>query len=203
MANKCEFKSLPDAKSARNRTSIFSFDYNKITISDTLKKFAKGKTYFIHTYGCQANYRDEEVIAGMLEMMGYKKASKIEDADFILLNTCAVRENAEQKVYGQIGNLKALKQANKEKVIAICGCMVQQEHIIKFIIDTFKHVDLIFGTHNIDEFPSMLEEVITKKIRLVNVKSLPDKIKEELPSVRLSSFKAFVNISYGCDKFCT
>ena len=203
MANKCVYKSLPDAKLARNRSSIFPFDYKNITISETLKKFVKGKTYFIHTYGCQANYRDEEVMSGMLEMMGYKKSNSIEKADFILLNTCAVRENAEQKVYGLIGNLKALKQANKEIIIAICGCMVQQEHIIKFIVDTYKHVDLIFGTHNIEELPSMMEEVINKKIRLVNVKSLPDKIKEELPSVRISSFKAFVNISYGCDKFCT
>ncbi len=203
MANKCVFKSLPDAKAARNRTSSFSFDYSKLNISDVLKEFSRGKTYFIHTYGCQANYRDEEIMSGILEMIGYKKANSIEEADFILLNTCAVRENAEQKVYGQIGNLKSIKASNKEKIIAICGCMVQQEHIIKFIIDTYKHVDLIFGTHNIENLPSMIEEVITKKIRLVVVKSLPETIKEELPSVRLSSFKAFVNITYGCDKFCT
>ncbi len=203
MANKCEYKSLPDAKMARNRTSHFDFDYSSIEIDQRVKEFAKGKTYFIHTYGCQANYRDEETLSGLLEEMGYKKAKSIEEADFILLNTCAVRENAEQKVYGQIGNLKALKQSNIDKIIAICGCMVQQEHIIKFIMDTYKHVDLIFGTHNIEELPNMILEVITKKVRLVNVKSLPEKIKEELPSVRLSSFKAFVNISYGCDKFCT
>ncbi len=203
MANKCVYKSLPDASLARDRKSVFPFDYSKVEISETLKEFAKGKTFFIHTYGCQANYRDEENMAGMLSIMGYSKADSIEKADFILLNTCAIRENAEQKVFGQIGNLKAVKQADKSKIIAVCGCMVQQKHTIEYIIEKFKHVDLIFGTHNIDELPSMLEEVIRKKIRLVNVKSLPDKIKEELPSKRLSSFKAFVNISYGCDKFCT
>ena len=203
MANKCVFKSLPDAKVARDRKSTFGFNYDSVTISDSLKEFAKGKSYFIHTFGCQANYRDEEAMAGMLSLMGYSKANTIEEADFILLNTCAVRENAEQKVYGQIGNLKAVKTKDKSKIIAICGCMVQQEHIINFIIDKFKHVDLIFGTHNIEELPSMLDEVIQKKIRLVNVKSQPQNIKENLPSKRLSSFKAFVNISYGCDKFCT
>ena len=203
MANKVVYKSLPDAKLARDRKSTFTFDYKKVYISDTLKEFARGKSYFIHTYGCQANYRDEENMAGMLSQMGYKKSLTIEDADFILLNTCAVRENAEQKVFGQIGNLKAIKAENKEKLIAVCGCMVQQEHIINYIIEKFKHVDLIFGTHNIEELPSMMEEVISKKIRLVNVKSTPTLIKEELPSARLSSFKAFINISYGCDKFCT
>ena len=203
MANKCEFRTLPDLNLARNRTQSFSFDYQGITYPESLAKYAKGKTYFIHTYGCQANYRDEEVMAGMLEHLGFKRANEIGNADLVILNTCAVRENAEQKVYGMIGELKKYKTANNSRLFCICGCMVQQKHIIEFITKTFKHIDLIFGTHNITKLPQMLDEVIRRRIRLVDVESSPKKIEENLPSSRLSSFKAFINISYGCDKFCT
>ena len=203
MANKCEFRELPDLNKARNRTQSFSFDYEGVTYPDSLVKYLKGKTYFIHTYGCQANYRDEEVMAGMFEYMGMSKANDIENADVVVLNTCAVRENAEQKVFGMIGELKKYKITDNSRVFCVCGCMVQQKHIIEFITEKFKHIDLIFGTHNITNLPSMLDEVIRKRIRLVDVESSPTKIEENLPSKRLSSFKAFINISYGCDKFCT
>jgi len=203
MANKCEFRELPDLNKARNRTQSFSFDYEGVTYPDSLVKYLKGKTYFIHTYGCQANYRDEEVVAGMFERMGMSKANGIENADVVVLNTCAVRENAEQKVFGMIGELKKYKITDNSRVFCVCGCMVQQKHIIEFITEKFKHIDLIFGTHNITSLPSMLDEVIRKRIRLVDVESSPTKIEENLPSKRLSSFKAFINISYGCDKFCT
>ncbi len=203
MANKCEFRTLPDLNLARNRTQSFSFDYQGVTYPESLAKYAKGKTYFIHTYGCQANYRDEEVMAGMLEHLGFKRATEIGNADLVILNTCAVRENAEQKVYGMIGELKKYKTADNSRLFCICGCMVQQKHIIEFITKTFKHIDLIFGTHNITKLPQMLDEVIRRRIRLVDVESSPTKIEENLPSSRLSSFKAFINISYGCDKFCT
>lgn len=203
MANKCEFRELPDLNKARNRTQSFSFDYEGVTYPDSLVKYLKGKTYFIHTYGCQANYRDEEVMAGMFEHIGMSKANGIENADVVVLNTCAVRENAEQKVFGMIGELKKYKITDNSRVFCVCGCMVQQKHIIEFITEKFKHIDLIFGTHNITGLPLMLDEVIRKRIRLVDVESSPTKIEENLPSKRLSSFKAFINISYGCDKFCT
>lgn len=199
---KCEFKSLPDAKLQRQRNTSFSFSYDEINISETLTNYAKGKTYYIHTYGCQANYRDEEIISGILTKAGFLKASD-ENADIIILNTCAVRENAEDKVFGKIGELKAIKAKNKNAIIAICGCMVQQIHIINKILDIYKHVDLIFGTHNITDLPKLLDEIILKRNKIVDVKSQPSLIEENLPSTRLSSFKAFVNISYGCDKFCT
>ena len=199
---KCEFKSLPDAKLQRQRNISFSFSYDEINISETLTNYAKGKTYYIHTYGCQANYRDEEIISGILTKAGFVKASD-ENADIIILNTCAVRENAEDKVFGKIGELKAIKAKNKNAIIAICGCMVQQIHIINKILDIYKHVDLIFGTHNITDLPKLLDEIILKRNKIVDVKSQPSLIEENLPSTRLSSFKAFVNISYGCDKFCT
>ena len=199
---KCEFKSLPDAKLQRQRNTSFSFSYDEINISETLTNYAKGKTYYIHTYGCQANYRDEEIISGILAKAGFVKAND-ENADIIILNTCAVRENAEDKVFGKIGELKAIKAKNKNAIIAICGCMVQQIHIINKILDIYKHVDLIFGTHNIADLPKLLDEIILKRNKIVDVKSQPSLIEENLPSTRLSSFKAFVNISYGCDKFCT
>lgn len=203
MANKCEFRTLPDLNLARNRTQVFSFNYDGVKYPDSLAKYAKGKTYFIHTYGCQANYRDEEVMAGMLEHLGFKHAESIDKADVVILNTCAVRENAEQKVFGMIGELKKYKITDNSRVFCVCGCMVQQKHIIEYITDKFKHIDLIFGTHNITKLPEMLDEIIRKRIRLVDVESSPTQIEENLPSSRLSSFKAFINISYGCDKFCT
>lgn len=203
MANKCIYKSMPDNSLERARNLSFSFNYDEIIVPEVLKSFVFGKKYFIHTYGCQANYRDEEIMSGMLEKAGFSKASSETSADVIILNTCAVRENAEDRVFGKIGELKAYKARNKDAIIAICGCMVQQKHIIEFILDKFKHVDLVFGTHNITDLLEMLNEVLSKRVRLVDVKSIPGDIKENLPSKRLSSFKAFVNISYGCDKFCT
>lgn len=197
------FKSFPEAELERRRNVSFSFSYDDITVPETLKEFAKGKKYYIHTYGCQANYRDEEIMAGLLEKAGFCRGNSENDSDVVILNTCAVRENAEQKVFGKIGDLKAFKAENKNRVVAVCGCMVQQKHVIEHINKTYLHVDLIFGTHNIIELLDLLNEVILKKLRVVDVKSLPGDIHEKLPSVRQSNFKAFVNISYGCDKFCT
>jgi len=200
---KCEFLSLPDQSQERLRNQCFDFDYEEMKVPELVKKFASNKTYFIHTYGCQANYRDEEIMSGILEAAGFKKSNDELNSDVIILNTCAVRENAEDKVFGHIGNLKASKEKNKEAIIAVCGCMVQQKHIIDKLLDKYRHVDLIFGTHNITDLLNLINEVISKRVRVVDVKSIPGDIKENLPSVRLSSFKAFVNISYGCDKFCT
>ena len=197
------FKSFPEAELERRRNVSFSFSYDEIKVPETLKEYAKGKKYFIHTYGCQANYRDEEIMAGLLEKAGFCRGNSENDSDVVILNTCAVRENAEQKVFGKIGDLKAFKAENKNRVVAVCGCMVQQKHVIEHINKTYLHVDLIFGTHNIIELLDLLNEVVLKKLRVVDVKSLPGDIHENLPSVRQSNFKAFVNISYGCDKFCT
>lgn len=203
MSNKCIYSSLPDSDIERRRNLSFDFSYPNFDVPKRLSEFAKGKKYFIHTYGCQANYRDQEIMAGLLEKAGFSQAFSENSADLIILNTCAVRENAEQKVFGKIGDLKNYKKVNSDVIICVCGCMVQQRHIIEFITDKFKHVDLIFGTHNVTSLLDMLNDVICKRIRLVDVKSIPGDIVENLPSVRQSKFKAFVNISYGCDKFCT
>ena len=200
---KVTYKSLPEANLERRRNISFAFSYDEIEVPNDLKEYAKGKYFFIHTYGCQANYRDQEIMAGLLKKAGFCEVFEENKADLIILNTCAVRENAEDKVFGKIGELKAYKSTNKNAIIAVCGCMVQQKHIIEKILEKYSHVDLVFGTHNITDLLGLLDEVISKKMRVVDVKSLPGDIKENLPSVRQSNFKAFVNISYGCDKFCT
>lgn len=203
MAKKCIYSSLPDSEIERRRNLSFDFKYPNFDVPTRLKEYAKGRKFYIYTYGCQANHRDQEVMAGLLKKAGFSQCFSEKDSDLIILNTCAVRENAEQKVFGKIGDLIHLKKQKEDLLIAVCGCMVQQKHIIEFLVDKFKHVDLIFGTHNITSLLDMLNEAITKRIRLVDVKSVPGDIVENLPSVRESKFKAFVNISYGCDKFCT
>ena len=200
---KVHVKSFPNMEDARKRVDHYITDRSDIVSSPLLKSFAKGKKFYIRTYGCQANIRDSEILAGILTSDGFSQVEKEEDADLILINTCAVRENAEDKVYGEIGNLKQLKQKNKDMIIGICGCMVQQKHIISFINEKFPHIDLIFGTHNITHINEYLDEIIKNKYRLVDVLSNTSEIKENLPSVRMDKHKAFVNIMYGCNKFCT
>ena len=168
-----------------------------------LQKLAKGKKYYIHTYGCQANVRDEETMAGILEEVGYIKATDSSDADVIIINTCAVRENAEDKVYGEVGNLKKLRKANKEIVLAICGCMVEQPEILEILMNRFPEVNLYFGTHEIYKLIDLIFEVKTTQNRLVYIESKKGEVVEDMPTSRLNSYKAYVNIIYGCDKFCT
>ena len=164
---KVDYHSLPDSNLERRRNIDFAFNYEEIVVPALLKEFSKGKKYFIHTYGCQANYRDQEIMAGLLEKAGFCKANEEKEADIIILNTCAVRENAEQKVFGKIGDLKNYKIANKHAIIAVCGCMVQQVHVIEHINKTFPHVDLIFGTHNIYVLAEILyNTLISRKMAI-------------------------------------
>lgn len=199
-----DIRNRPSMNEARSRVSHGpAIIRDDLKIPERLRNLAKGRKYFFHTYGCQANVRDEETMAGMLEAAGFAKAEAEEDADIIMIVTCAVRENAEDKVFGQIGSLKALKDKKKDLIIAVCGCMIQQTHIVDAIENKYRHVDLLFGTHNINELLDMLDEVYTTKGRLIDVKSEPGEVVENLPSVRNNRYKAFVNIIYGCDKFCT
>ena len=170
---------------------------------NNLKNIAFGKKYFIHTYGCQANIRDEETMRGILEEIGYVRTFVPSEADVIILNTCAVRENAEDKVYGEIGNLKKLRKINKNVTFAICGCVVEQPEILNFLMEKFPEINLYFGTHEIYMLVDLLYEVKTNPYRLVCVESKKGEVVEELPVSRNNNYKAFVNIIYGCDKFCT
>ncbi len=201
--SKCIYHSLPSINEGRNRKDISKIIYDKLVISSYMKEYAKNKKFFIRTYGCQANIRDSEIIAGMLAESGFSSANNPNEADVIVINTCAVRENAEDKVYGEIGQLKNLKLKNKSIRIVLCGCMMQQEQVITFLTKTFPFIDVIMGTHNIDSLLNLIEESLIKNSRIIDVISKPGDIRENLPSVRNETFKAFVNIMYGCDKFCT
>ena len=201
---KTKFINKPDMKLAANRqrnNTVFS--YLNLDKENDLKSMVKGLHYFIKTYGCQANVRDEETMRGMLENIGYLPTKKPENADLIIVNTCAVRENAEDKVYGEVGNLKYLRKHNKNLVLAICGCMVEEPEILNRLLETYKEVNLFFGTHEISELYTLLYECLTSKERVVAVESKPGEVVEGLPVCRNNSFKAFVNVMYGCDKFCT
>ncbi len=176
---------------------------SEVRVSERLLKAAHGKKYYIRTYGCQANVRDEETMAGLLAMAGFSKAEDENQADLVIVNTCAVRENAEDKVFGEIGLLKSLKEKRPDMIVAVAGCMIQQAHVVEAIEKKYKSIDLVFGTHNIHELLDMLDEVLATHTRLIDVRSRSEVVPENLPSVRTERFKAFVNIMYGCDKFCT
>ncbi len=166
-------------------------------------KTSKQKHYYIATFGCQMNAHDSEKLAGMLEQMGYQKTDQENEADFILYNTCCVRENAEQKVYGKLGYLKYLKDMNKDLIIAICGCMMQQDTVLNIIKSKYPHVDIIFGTFNIYKLPELLQTYLETKETVIDIWNEHKDIVEDLPSIRKYKFKASVNIMYGCNNFCT
>ncbi len=160
-------------------------------------------TYSLITYGCQMNEHDSEILAGILQEMGYRKARVPEEADLILLNTCCVRESAERKVYGKIGELKRLKQRRPDLIIGVCGCMTQQKDLARRMSRRAPHVDLIIGTHNLHELPRLLEEV--KECRgepRVEVWESESELVENLPAVREEGVRAWVTIMYGCNNYC-
>ncbi|MBQ1432794.1 MAG: tRNA (N6-isopentenyl adenosine(37)-C2)-methylthiotransferase MiaB [Ruminococcus sp.] len=158
---------------------------------------------YVHSYGCQQNVSDGEKIKGMLAKVGYDFTDEIGDAQFILLNTCAVRENAEDRVFGNIGDMKKLKEADKELVIGICGCMAQQEHVAQKVKNSYRQVDLVFGTFAYNDMYSMLWEVISKHKRIFNQSDVCTEIDESLTQLRDDKVRAFLPIMYGCNNFCT
>ncbi|MCD8157649.1 MAG: tRNA (N6-isopentenyl adenosine(37)-C2)-methylthiotransferase MiaB [Clostridiales bacterium] len=157
----------------------------------------------VNTFGCQMNAHDSEKLKGMLLEMGYGEAKSEEEADFIIYNTCCVRENAENKVYGNLGQLKHLKKENSRLKIALCGCMMQQETVIETIKNKYNYVDLVFGTHNLYKLPELLYTAFNSKEPVYEIKTEHGEIVENLPSVRNFEYTASVNIMYGCDNFCS
>ncbi len=194
----------PDLSQARKRsrqeTQVIKDSFD---IPSSMQNIGEGQTYFIRTYGCQANERDSETLRGILEAMGYVQSDVMETSQIIILNTCAIRENAEQKVFGKIGNIKNLKQKNEDVILAICGCMAQEESVVNAIMTKYPHVDLVFGTHNSHRLPQLLESAMASQKTVVEVWSKEGDVVEDVPVVRNDQFKAWVNIMYGCDKFCT
>lgn len=158
---------------------------------------------FVRTYGCQQNVSDSEHIKGQLAQMGFGFTESLDDADFILFNTCAVREHAEDRVFGNVGALKALKRRRPHIIIAVCGCMVQQEHIANKFYRSYPFVSLLFGTHVQHRLPEFLASILREKRRVVEIPVCDGVITEGIPAERDGTFKAFVPIMYGCNNFCT
>ncbi|HCU08344.1 MAG TPA: tRNA (N6-isopentenyl adenosine(37)-C2)-methylthiotransferase MiaB [Clostridiales bacterium] len=161
------------------------------------------KTYYIVTFGCQMNERDSETLAGMLEEMGYVLTEDKTKADVVLLNTCSVRENADKRFFGVLGQLKHVHMERPDMTVGVCGCMMQQDHVTTTLQKKYPWVDLVFGTHNIHRFPQMLQEVRQRNVNLVDVWDEGGAIVEHLPAKRIDPYKAYVNIMYGCNNFCT
>jgi len=191
---------LPNLNEAKKRTSK-EVDY--IYLNDNYDKSTfKGQKYFLRTYGCQMNVHDSEEIAARLESLGFKPTDSIEDADVVVLNTCAIRENAHDKLYGFLGRCKHEKEKNNnDLIIAICGCMAQEENVVEEIMKKHPYVDIVFGTHNIHELQELL--LSRKEKQDIEVYSCEGEVYENISYKRDSDIKAWVNIQYGCDKFCT
>lgn len=160
-------------------------------------------TYFTHTFGCQQNESDTEKINGMLSDMGFKQTDIREEADVIIYNTCAVREHAEQRVFGTIGSLVGLKRERPSVVVGFCGCMMQRQEVSEELRKKYKHVNLVFGTHALGRFPENLYKALTTKERIFDVEETKEKIIEDIPVKRGNDFKAWVSVMYGCNNFCS
>ncbi|MGM9873788.1 MAG: tRNA (N6-isopentenyl adenosine(37)-C2)-methylthiotransferase MiaB [Bacilli bacterium] len=201
---KTKIINTPDLLKASNRKKENTeFVYNAASYSKEHLDFIKDKKVFIRTYGCQANVRDEEYMLGQLLSLSALKVDEEKDADIIIINTCAVRENAEDKVYGEIGNLKNLYLKNKNLIIAITGCMIEQPEILDFILNTFPYVKLYLGTHELHNLVNYLYDVSKNNERIIAVESKQGEVIEDDRVSRSNRYKAFVNVIYGCNKFCT
>lgn len=163
----------------------------------------KNKYFKISTYGCQMNENDSEKISGMLKELGYSPTDEDNIADIVILNTCSVRENADDKVFGHLGNYKRVKEKNPNMILCVCGCMMQQETIVNQIKKKYKQVDLIFGTHNLHLFPELLSNYLERKEMIVDIWDQGQSIVEDIPTERRYSFKAYVSVMHGCNNFCS
>ena len=168
-----------------------------------IKENIDEKKALVITHGCQMNEHDSEKITWLLEKMGYSFVNEVEDADLIILNTCSVRHSAEDKVYGQLGNLKNLKSKKKNIKVAVCGCMMQREESRNYVIEKFPNVDIIFGTNNIWKLPELLKRSYDGKKLAIDIEENPLSIDNSLGANRLYNFKSYVNIMYGCNNFCS
>ncbi|MFD0825378.1 tRNA (N6-isopentenyl adenosine(37)-C2)-methylthiotransferase MiaB [Neobacillus sp. M.A.Huq-85] len=193
----------PSLKEAKKRGKEEVKYHNDFSIPEEFRGMGEGRKFYIRTYGCQMNEHDTEVMAGIFLALGYEPTDNTEDANVILLNTCAIRENAENKVFGELGHLKALKMEKPDLLLGVCGCMSQEESVVNKILKTYQQVDMIFGTHNIHRLPNILHEAYMSKEMVIEVWSKEGDVIENLPKVRRGNIKAWVNIMYGCDKFCT
>lgn len=185
--------------------NLKEFEIEKqIEYINKIHKLIKGKNkkFAIYTMGCTLNENDSEKISGMATQMGYAKTENLMEADLIIFNTCCIRENAEEKLFGKLGEVKKLKEDNNA-IIAICGCMMQQNHIIEKIKNSYRYVDIIFGTHTLHKFPEDLFNLLKEKHKIIDVIDIDGEVYEGIPIKRESNNKALVTIMYGCNNFCT
>ena len=190
---------LPNMKEAKvrgkSKIEILYDDYNSYDIGN-------GKRYMILTYGCQMNVHDSEYICGIMEDIGYVKTENMNESNVIIVNTCAIRENAHNKAEGMLGRIKHLKEERQDIIVIFCGCMAQEEGLVNKI-NKYKWIDIICGTHNYHKIPKYLLEYINKKNNIRECFSIEGNVYENIPIARDSKYSAWVNIQYGCDKFCT
>ncbi len=192
----------PDLNIARKRTNNKTETINFCFNSD-LRGIVKNKKYCLKTYGCQMNEHDSENIKALLEEMGFVESSTMAGADLIILNTCSIRENAHNKAFGMLGRIKKIKESNKNLIVGIMGCMAQEEVVVNEILNKYKWISFVLGTHNIHELPNTIYNLLNNNKLTVEVYSKEGEIVEGIPAIRNNKYKAFVNIMYGCDKFCT
>ncbi len=188
---------LPNIKDARKRNENIDYIYLDNKIKSNLYK---NKKFYLRTYGCQMNVHDSEQIKNICISLGFIETDNYLESDLVILNTCAIRENVHDKVYGFLGRLKHLKKIKSNLIVAVCGCMAQEEKVVDEILKNHSYIDMVFGTHNIHEFYDML---VNKKRPDINVLSYVGSVFENIEYNRDSKYSAWVNIMYGCDKFCT
>ena len=193
---------VPNYTEAKKREKRI-FDIESFKFDEEDKNIGVGKTYFVKTYGCQMNEHDSENIKAILESLGYTESDDYEKSDLILLNTCSIRENAHNKAFGMLGRVKHLKEINPNIIVGVCGCMAQEEGVVERLKKNYRFVNFVFGTHNLYDLPKVLKESINSSKQEIEVLAKEEKMVEDIPVKRASRHKAFVNIIYGCDKFCT
>ena len=199
VSNTKEWEEIPTNEPDRQRYFI-NEDRKLLKLKEA--DLGRKLTFHVTTFGCQMNARDSEKLRGILEEIGYIP-SESEDCDLVIYNTCTVRENADKRVYGRLGILHGYKKKNPGMKIAVCGCMIQEEHVVNRICESYRFVDLLFGTHNVYQLAELLHESFMKEGMTIHVLDKAEKIVEDLPQVRTYPFKAGVNIMYGCNNFCS
>lgn len=172
-------------------------------VEKVVEEIGRPLTFCVTTFGCQMNARDSEKLVGILEQIGYVEEADEEKADFVIFNTCTVRENANMRVYGRLGQLKKNKKVNPHMMIGLCGCMMQEPEVVEKLKKQYRYVDLVFGTHNIYKFAELIATRFESERMVIDIWKDTDKIVEDLPNERKFSFKSGVNIMFGCNNFCS
>ncbi len=198
--DRTDIDTLPGQESDRQ---YYFIEKARQYVAQMSQEAGRSLTFCVNTFGCQMNARDSEKLTGILRAIGYVEKESEEDADFVIYNTCTVRENANNKVYGRLGYLHGYKKKNPHMIIALCGCMMQEEKVVNKIKQSYRFVDLIFGTHNIFKFAELIVRTMEEKRMVVDVWEDTDQVVEQLPNQRKYFFKSGVNIMFGCNNFCS